>query len=148
MKNRPTCQICCVYHALFRPFVRYAVNSMQKSYFLRFSGFDLPGCLLGVSGCLLVSPGCLLDLLGVSWESPGCLLVSPECLLGISWMSPGASCVSPGCLLVILLPDASQVPPRCVSDASQMLPTSRCVSADASQMPPSFSDASHIPSPQ
>ena len=78
-ENRPTCQICCVYHAEFRPFVRYAVNSMQKSTFLRFSASDPPGCLLGVSGCLLVPPG-------VSWVSLG----SPGCLLGVSWVSPGS----------------------------------------------------------
>ena len=94
---------------------------------------------LGASGCLpgvsWVSPGCLL---GVSWEFPGCLLgvswESPGCLLGISWESPGCLLVSPGCLLVILLPDASQ-----------MLPTPRCVSADASQMPLRCLPASQMP---
>ena len=103
MKNRPTCQIPCAYHALFRPFVRYAVYSMQKSTFLRFSASDPPGCLLDASGCLWmplgaswVSPGCFL---GVSWVSPGVSWMSPGCFLRDSWELLGVSWVFPGSLL-------------------------------------------------
>ena len=50
--------------------------------------------------------------LGASWLPPGCLLgaslVSPGCLLGVSWVLPWS-------------PDVSQMPPRCVSDASQAI---------------------------
>ena len=128
MKNRPTCQIPCAYHALFRPFVRYAVYIMKKSTFSRFSSSDPPGCLLGVSGCLWVPLG-----------ASGCLLDASGCLLGASWMPPE----SPGSLLGF---SSSQMRLRCLSDASHFqMHCSRCLS-DTSQMPLRYlSDASQIP---
>ena len=57
---------------------------------------------------LLETPGCP----GCPWVPPGCLLgaslVAPGCLLGVSWVVPWS-------------PDVSQMPPRCLSDASQSI---------------------------
>ena len=47
-----------------------------------------------------------------AWVLPGCFLgaswVPPGCLLGVSWVLPWS-------------PDVSQMPPRCLSDASQSI---------------------------
>ena len=127
MKNRPTCQICCVYHALFHPFVRYAVNSMQKSTFSRFWGSDPPGCLLGASGCLWVPLG-----------ASGCLLGCFLSVLGVSWVSPGSLLGFSSSQVFPLYDSSSMIPPPwfLLPDSSSLIPSPWFLLHDSSSMRP------------
>ena len=82
---------------VFFHFVAFLLRGIDL--FVPKTSWRLPGAL-GAPGCLLAAlpPGCLL---GASWVSPGCFL-------GVSWVLPGS-------------PDVSQMPPRCLSDASQSI---------------------------